>query len=45
MKITYILDRPELGGGVKVAFQHAELLRQLGHEVCVMAKGAKPGLG
>ena len=26
MRITYVLARPELGGGTKVVFQHADLL-------------------
>ncbi|MCB0210872.1 MAG: glycosyltransferase [Anaerolineae bacterium] len=43
MKITYILDRPELGGGVKVVFQHAQLLLSLGHHVTILGRGAKPG--
>ncbi|MCB0163631.1 MAG: glycosyltransferase [Anaerolineae bacterium] len=43
MKITYILDRPELGGGVKVVFQHAQLLLSLGHQVTVLGQGTKPG--
>ncbi|MCB0190783.1 MAG: glycosyltransferase [Anaerolineae bacterium] len=42
MRITYILDRPELGGGVKVVFQHAHLLLSLGHHVTVLGRGAKP---
>ena len=42
MKITYILDRPELGGGVKVVFQHAQLLLAQGYQVTVLGRGAKP---
>lgn len=42
MKITYILDRPELGGGVKVVFQHAQLLLSQGYQVTVLGQGPKP---
>ena len=42
MKITYVLDRPELCGGVKVVFQHAELLRRHGWEATVLGRGARP---
>ena len=42
MKITYVLDQPELCGGVKVVFQHAQILHSLGHSVTVMGSGARP---
>lgn len=42
MNIAFILDRPELCGGVKVVFQYAELLHREDHSVSVLAKGAKP---
>ncbi|MEO8274910.1 MAG: glycosyltransferase family 4 protein [Thermoanaerobaculia bacterium] len=42
MRITYLLDRPELGGGTKVVAQHAQLLGARGHEVTVAAKGPRP---
>ncbi len=42
MKIAYVLPLPELSGGNKVAFQHAELLRGLGHEVAVFGAGPAP---
>lgn len=42
MKIAYLLDRPELGGGVKVVFQHAALLAQRGHRVWVAGRGPRP---
>jgi glycosyltransferase involved in cell wall biosynthesis len=42
VRIAYVLDRPELGGGSKVVFQHAGLLRGRGDEVTVLAAGPKP---
>ncbi len=42
MRITYLLPRPELGGGTKVVFQHAQLLLDLGHEILVAAAGPRP---
>ncbi len=42
MRLTYLLDRPELGGGTKVVAQHADLLGQRGHEVTLLASGARP---
>lgn len=42
MKLLYLLSFPELNGGNKVVFQHAELLRRLGHEVTIAAEGARP---
>lgn len=42
MKLLYLLSFPELNGGNKVVFQHAELLRRLGHEVTVAAEGPLP---
>lgn len=42
MRITYVLDRPELGGGSKVVFQHAGLLRNRGDEVTVLGEGPEP---
>ncbi len=42
MKLLYLLPNPELNGGNKVVFQHAELLRRLGHQVTVAAEGARP---
>jgi glycosyltransferase involved in cell wall biosynthesis len=42
MRIAYVLDRPELGGGTKVVFQHAGLLRQRGDEVTVLGVGPRP---
>lgn len=42
MKLLYLLPNPELNGGNKVVFQHAELLRRLGHEVTIAAEGARP---
>jgi len=42
MRIAYLLDRPELGGGVKVVFQHAALLAGRGHRVWVAGRGPRP---
>jgi glycosyltransferase involved in cell wall biosynthesis len=42
MRIAYILESPELGGGVKVVFQHARLLMDLGHQVTVTGRGPRP---
>lgn len=41
MKIVYVLDRPELGGGVKVVLRHAALL-QATHDVTVLGRGPAP---
>lgn len=42
MRITYVLASPELNGGHKVVFQHVRLLQASGHEVTVVAEGARP---
>lgn len=42
MRVTYLLDRPELGGGTKVVLQQARLLGDRGHEVTVAAQGPRP---
>ena len=42
MNIAFVLDRPELCGGVKVVFQDAELLVQRGVDVSVFAIGSLP---
>lgn len=42
MRLTYLLDRPELGGGTKVVLQHARLLADRGHAVTVAAQAAQP---
>ncbi|HZF10346.1 MAG TPA: glycosyltransferase family 4 protein [Thermoanaerobaculia bacterium] len=42
MRITYVLPRPELGGGNKVVFQHAALLAERGEEVTLLGEGPKP---
>ena len=42
MRLAYVLDRPELCGGVKVVFQHAQILHALGHRVTVVAAGERP---
>ncbi|HEX4965877.1 MAG TPA: glycosyltransferase family 4 protein [Thermoanaerobaculia bacterium] len=42
MRVTYVLGLPELGGGSKVVFHHAGLLRQRGDEVTVLGEGPEP---
>jgi glycosyltransferase involved in cell wall biosynthesis len=42
VRITYVLPRPELGGGNKVVFQHVRLLAEHGDEVTVLGDGPKP---
>ena len=42
MRLTYVTPRPELGGGAKVVFQHAGLLRAAGHDVTVLGEGPLP---
>jgi glycosyltransferase involved in cell wall biosynthesis len=43
MRVAYVLPQPELGGGSKVVFQHADLLRAAGLEVTVLGAGPRPG--
>ena len=42
MHLTDVLDRPELCGGVKVVFQHAQLLHARGHRVTILGAGERP---
>jgi glycosyltransferase involved in cell wall biosynthesis len=42
MRLAYVLDQPELCGGVKVVFQHAQILHALGHRVTILAAGERP---
>jgi glycosyltransferase involved in cell wall biosynthesis len=42
MRIAYVLATPELGGGTKVVFQHADLLAATGAEVTVLGQGPRP---
>ncbi len=42
MRITYVLPRPELSGGNKVAIQHAHLLAGRGHRVSLLGEGPAP---
>jgi glycosyltransferase involved in cell wall biosynthesis len=42
VRITYVLPRPELGGGNKVIFQHVRLLQESGDDVTVLCEGPKP---
>lgn len=42
MRIAYLLPSPDLGGGNKVIFQHAELLAQRGHQVTLLGEGPAP---
>ena len=43
MRITYVLPHPELNGGNKVIFQHANLLWENGDEVTILGEGPRPG--
>jgi glycosyltransferase involved in cell wall biosynthesis len=43
MRITFVLPSPELGGGIKVVFQHAALLAALGETITLLGEGPKPG--
>jgi L-malate glycosyltransferase len=38
MKIVYAIRHVGMTGGVKVFFQHVELLRNLGHDVCLITR-------
>ena len=42
MNIAYVLPSPDLGGGNKVIFQHAELLAERGHRVSILGEGPPP---
>lgn len=42
MRLTYVLPRPELGGGNKVILQHVRLLQENGDEVTVLGEGPEP---
>lgn len=42
MRVTFLLDRPELGGGTKVVLQQADLLAARGHQTTVAAHGGRP---
>lgn len=42
MRITYVLPRPELSGGIKVVLQHARLLLERGLDVTVVGEGPCP---
>ncbi|WP_111976368.1 methyltransferase domain-containing protein [Algibacillus agarilyticus] len=42
MNICFVLDEPGLYGGVKVVFQYAEMLRNQGQNVSILAKGKQP---
>lgn len=42
MRIAYVLPRPELSGGNKVAIQHAHLLGALGHRATILGEGPAP---
>ncbi|HXO21324.1 MAG TPA: glycosyltransferase family 4 protein [Thermoanaerobaculia bacterium] len=42
MRVAYVLARPELGGGTKVVFQHAQLLAESGIEITVLGAGPRP---
>ena len=40
--ITYVLDRTDLNGGVKVVFQHAQMLHERGFAIRVLGNGEGP---
>lgn len=42
MRVTYVLASTELNGGHKVALQQVDLLRRAGHELTLVARGARP---
>ncbi len=42
MRLTYLLARPDLGGGTKVVLEHAALLAARGHQVTVAGEGPLP---
>lgn len=42
MKIAYLLENTSLCGGVKVVFEHAQMLSDHGFPVAIFAKGAAP---
>src|SRR4051812_27403488 len=42
MRVTYVLPHPELGGGNKVAAQHAAMLAGAGFDVTMIADGPRP---
>jgi len=44
MRVSYLLARPDLGGGTKVVLEHAALLAGRGHEVSVLGDGPLPAL-
>ena len=42
MKIAYLLENTSLCGGVKVVFEHAQMLSEHGFSVTIFAKGEPP---
>lgn len=42
LRLVYLLERPELCGGVKVILQHARLLAGLNYSVAIAGKGPNP---
>ncbi len=44
MRVSYLLARPDLGGGTKVVLEHAALLAARGHAVAVLGDGPLPAL-
>jgi glycosyltransferase involved in cell wall biosynthesis len=42
MRVAYVLPEPELGGGSRVVFQHADLLAAAGLEATVLGAGPRP---
>ncbi|MBW4710800.1 glycosyltransferase family 4 protein [Roseobacter sp. YSTF-M11] len=41
MRITFVLPRPFLNGGMRVIVQHAKGLQELGHEVTLVLRGSR----
>lgn len=42
MRVVYLLEKPILCGGVKVANQHVDVLRRLGHDAWVVSTHPHP---
>ncbi len=42
MRVAYVLPEPELGGGSRVVFQHADMLAAAGVEATVLGAGPRP---
>jgi hypothetical protein len=42
VRVVYLLEKPILCGGVKVANQHVDVLRRLGHDAWVVSTHPHP---